>query len=161
MGCVRGQLLEEVSTREKSSAATPFANKAQIAEWIADYGQDSDFLRVRVRGECPRTGTTQFIPSDDVAVCRKHKAEGFAGFPKVLAVDVARFGDDRSVIGLRQGRQFQILGKYRGLDTVQLTRRVIEFQEREEPEATVVDGDGLGAGVIDQLRDRGFAHGLQ
>ena len=73
---------------------------------------------------------------------------------------MARFGDDRSVVGLRQGRKFRILGKYRGLDTVQLTRRVIEFQEREEPDATVVDGDGLGAGVVDQLRDRGFSRGL-
>jgi len=77
-----------------------------------------------------------------------------------LAVDVARFGDGRSVIGLRQGRLFRILAKYRGLDTVQLTRRVIDFEEREQPDASVVDSDGLGAGVVDQLRDRGFTSGL-
>ncbi len=136
------------------------SNKALIAQWAADYGEDSDFFRVRVRGECPRAGTTQFISSDDVAVCRKYKAEGFATLPKIMAVDVARFGDDRSVIGVRQGRKFRILGKYRGVDTVQLTRRVVEAREREEPDALIVDGDGLGAGVVDQLRDRGFSSGL-
>ena len=33
------------------------------------------------------------------------------------AADVTRFGDDQTVIGMRQRRKFQILGKYRGLDT--------------------------------------------
>jgi hypothetical protein len=142
------------------SRQSRFANKELIAQWEVDYGADSDFFRVRVRGECPRAGTTQFIPSDDVAACRKYKAEGVATFPKVLGVDVARFGDDRSVIGLRQGRKFQILAKLRGVDTVQLTHRVIAFRESEQPDAVVVDGDGLGAGVVDQLRDRGFSSGL-
>jgi hypothetical protein len=142
------------------SRTAKFTNKQQIAEWIQDYGEDSDFVRVRVRGECPRAGTTQFIPSDDVAACRKYTAEGVATVPKILAVDVARFGDDRSVIGQRQGRKFQVLGKYRGIDTVQLTRRVIEFQQREQPDATVVDADGMGVSVVDQLRDRGFSSGL-
>ncbi len=142
------------------SRQSKFANKELISQWAADYGEDSDFFRVRVRGECPRAGTTQFIPSDDVAACRKYKAEGVDTFPKILAVDVARFGDDRSVIGQRQGRKFQVLGKYRGIDTVQLTRRVIELQQREQPDATVVDADGMGVSVVDQLRDRGFSSGL-
>jgi hypothetical protein len=142
------------------SRTSKFSNKELIQQWATDYGEDSDFFRVRVRGECPRAGTTQFISSEDVAACRKYKAEGYASLPKIMAVDVARFGDDRSVVGLRQGRKFQILGKFRGLDTVQLTRRVIEAREREDPDAIVVDGDGLGAGVVDQLRDQGFSTGL-
>jgi hypothetical protein len=77
-----------------------------------------------------------------------------------MAVDVARFGDDRSVIGIRQGRQFRVLRKYAGLDTVQLAERVIEFMELEEPDAVVVDGDGLGAGVVDQIKHRGFGRKL-
>ncbi len=133
------------------------SNKALIAQWAADYGEDSDFFRVRVRGECPRAGTTQFISSDDVAVCRKYKAEGFATLPKIMAVDVARFGDDRSVIGLRQGRKFRILGKYRGVDTVQLTRRVVEAREREEPDALIVDGETSCAIAVSVLACMNFA----
>src|SRR5437016_5199520 len=78
--------------------------------------------------------------------------------PKVLAVDVARYGDDRSVIGLRQGRKFEIKAKLAKLDTVQVTERVIEVIDSDEPDAVVVDGDGLGAGVVDQLKHRA-AHG--
>ena len=133
------------------SRNSKFANKALIAEWATDYGEDSDFFRVRVRGECPRSGSSQLIPSDVVEICRKTKATAYSGLPKILAVDVARFGDDQTVIGLRQGRRFQILRKYRGLDTVQTAQHTIALIESLEPDATVVDGDGLGAGVVDHL----------
>ncbi len=92
--------------------------------------------------------------------CRKYRAEGFTTMPKVMAVDVARFGDDRSVIGVRQGRQFRILGLYRGLDLVQVADKVIGFIESEQPDATVIDGDGLGAGVVDILTHQNYGKGL-
>lgn len=137
-----------------------FTNKDQIKQWIEDYGEDSDFVRVRVRGECPRVGSTQLIPNDVVAACRKHKAYASSALPKIMSVDVARFGDDRSVIGIRHGRQFRVLAKLRGLDTVQLAERVITFINSDKPDAIVVDGDGLGAGVYDQIRHRGYGQGL-
>jgi hypothetical protein len=64
---------------------------------------------------------------------------------------VARFGDDQTVIGIRQGRKARILAKLKVLDTTQITARIIEFVEKEHPDAIVVDGDGIGAGVVDQL----------
>jgi len=142
------------------SRTSRFSNKELIAQWAADYGEDSDFFRVRVRGECPRSGSSQLIPSDAVAAARRYKAAGYKDLPKILSVDVARFGDDRTVIGLRQGRRFEILGKYRGMDTVETASRVVALIESHKPDATVVDGDGLGAGVVDQLRHRGFQEGL-
>lgn len=135
-------------------------NKEQIQKWIDDYGEDSDFVRVRVRGEFPRAGSSQFIPSDVVAMCRKYRAEGYKSLPKVLSVDVARFGDDQTVIGTRQGRLARILVKLRGQDTVQVAERVIRFIDDEKPDATVIDGDGIGAGVIDQLQHRGYGKRL-
>jgi hypothetical protein len=146
--------------RTVDSRTAKFTNKQQLAEWVESYGEDSDFCRVRIRGECPRAGSTQLIPNDVVALCRKYKAEGFAALPKILSCDVARFGDDRTVIGVRQGRQFRILAKLRGVDTVGTTNRVIDFIEKEEPDAVVVDGDGLGAGVVDQLNNRGYGRKL-
>lgn len=130
-------------------------NKAEIAKWEEDWGDDSDFFRIRVKGEFPRAGSTQFIPSDVVEACRKYKAEAFSGLPKILSVDVARFGDDQTVIGTRQGRKVQILKKLRGLDTVQVAERIIELMGEEEPDAIVIDADGIGAGVVDHLRYRG------
>ena len=50
-------------------------NKAQLAQWVLDYGEDSDFVRVRVKGVFPHTGSMQFISSElveagDVAAAR-------------------------------------------------------------------------------------------
>lgn len=131
-------------------------NKTEIDKWIKDYGEDSDFVRVRVRGEFPRAGSNQFIPSDIVAAARVSVLEGFTSLPKILSIDVARFGDDQTVIGLRQGRHFHILARYRGKDTVETAQYAIDWIEREKPDAIVVDGDGLGAGVIDNLNHRGY-----
>ena len=142
------------------SRESKFANKQLIAEWESQYGSDSDFFRIRVRGECPRAGSTQLIPSDAVAACRKFKAANYETLPKILAVDVARFGDDRTVIGMRQGRHFQILKKYSGLDTVQTVGHIISAIDMYGPDAVVIDGDGLGAGVCDQLKHRGYGDRL-
>ena len=139
------------------SRSSRFTNKQQIAEWTEDYGGDSDFVRVWVRGEVPRAASDQLIAHDVVAVCRKYKSEGHESLPKILAIDVARFGDDRTVVGVRQGRCFRILAKLRGLDTVETASRVIASIQSERPDAVVVDGDGLGAGVCDQLQHRGYS----
>jgi hypothetical protein len=155
-----GSFKHRWKTFQIDSRTVEGTNKAEIAKWIEDYGEDSDFVRVRVRGEFPRAGSSQFIASDIVAAARKGHAEGFHTMPKVLSVDVARFGDDQTVIGTRQGRKALILGKYRGLDTVQVAERTIEWMGKEAPDATVIDGDGLGAGVVDQIRFRGFGQRL-
>src|SRR5215472_4492481 len=140
--------------RSIDSRQSRFTNKALIQEWAERYGEDSDWFRYRVKGEAPRVGFAAFISPDAVDACRKFKAEGFESLPKILAVDVARFGDDRSIIGVRQGRKYRILGKYRGLDLVQLAAKVIEYIDKEEPDATVIDADGFGVGVFDIIQHR-------
>jgi hypothetical protein len=135
-------------------------NKEQLNRWVADYGEDSDFVRVRVRGEFPRAGSTQFIAGDVVAACRAFNAPPQSALPKILAVDVARFGDDQTVIGYRHGRKFVVLEKMRGKDLVFVAERVIHWRAEEEPDAIVVDADGLGAGVVDHLKFRGFGNRL-
>lgn len=147
-------------TYQIDSRTVEGTNRDQIKKWEADYGEDSDFFRILVKGEFPRRGSNQFISGESVALCRKFKAEGYESLPKVLSVDVARFGDDQTVIGWRQGRKLVVLARLRGLDTVQVAERVIEFIGREKPNATIVDGDGIGAGVIDQLQHRGFGKTL-
>lgn len=155
-----GRFKHRWKTFQIDSRTVEGTNKQQIEKWIADYGEDSDFVRVRVRGEFPRAGSSQFIPSDVVAACRKYRAEGYESLPKILSVDVARFGDDQSVAILRQGRKAQILGRYRGKDTVWMAEQTIQFIQQEKPDATVIDADGLGAGVVDQLAHRGFGQGM-
>jgi hypothetical protein len=76
--------------------------------------------------------------------------------PIVLGVDVARFGDDCSVIVVRQGRKIQQIYKYREMDLMQLSSRVVEAISLWRPHATFVDGAGIGAGVVDRLRQLGY-----
>ena len=75
--------------------------------------------------------------------------------PKILGVDVSYFGDDQSVIFLRQGISSKVLWRGREVDTVDLAGYVGEFIIRENIDATFVDAGGPGAGVIDQLKRLG------
>lgn len=154
-----GKLKHRWHHNQIDSRTCKMTNKEQLDQWVSDYGEDSDFVRVRVRGEFPRSGSLQFIPSDHVAEARARTVEHSVYFhmPVILGVDVARFGDDQSVILVRQGRKVSQIFKYRNLNTVQLAGRVIEKISQFKPQCTFVDVIGIGAGVVDQLVELGYA----
>jgi hypothetical protein len=151
-----GRFKHRWTTRQIDSRSCKMTNKEQIKKWEEDWGEDSDFFRVRVRGEFPRAGSNQFIPSDTVHKARKRTTLPTEGVPKILAVDVARFGTNRTVPALRQGRYMRALAKWRGLSTDQTTERVIKLIEEHKPDAVVIDEDGIGGAVVDQLRARDY-----
>lgn len=77
--------------------------------------------------------------------------------PKVvLAVDVARFGSDRSVILRRRGNNVEEIRTFHGLDTMQLAGWVIAAINEAQPSYICVDEIGVGAGVVDQLKEQGY-----
>lgn len=130
------------------------ANHKQIDEWIEDYGEDSDYVRIRVRGVFPRTGDIQFISSEDVAEAGRRSVDVYGFEPFVMGVDVARFGDAASVIYLRQGRDGRTHEplQFRGVDTMSLAQKVAELASHYKTDAVFVDGGGVGGGVVDRLR---------
>lgn len=132
-------------------------NQAQLAAWITEYGEDSDFVRVRVRGMPPRAGTLQFIGHDLVEAAMGREPMPKLDDPLVFGVDVARFGDDASVLCRRRGLDASSLpwNAWRGLDTMQLAARVADAARAEEPAAIFVDVGGVGAGVVDRLLQLG------
>lgn len=163
-----GRLRHRWSTRQIDSRTVPGTNLRQIQEWVDDYGEDSDFVRIRVRGVFPRVGSNQFIGSGLVeeSAAREftdlQRIENNAFAPTVIGVDVARFGDDQSVIYFRKGRDGRGIEplKYRGLDTMQLAGRVAEVlngsvKDAEVIDACFIDGGGVGGGVVDRLRQLG------
>lgn len=79
---------------------------------------------------------------------------GFA--PVVIGVDVARFGDDRSVIQVRQGLMAYQPQVYQGIDTMTLAGHAARAIDQHNPQAVFVDVGGMGAGVIDRLRQLGY-----
>lgn len=147
-----GKSAHRWKTLRVDSRDSMLSKKEQIAEWEEDYGSDSDFFRVRVRGEFPRMGSEQFISHDDVAICRKYRAPDQSKFPKILGVDVARFGDDSSVIFLRQGRKCTLVARLSSMDGDEVGFRVCEAAEEHDVDAIVVDADGVGVAVVDSIR---------
>lgn len=139
-------------TKQIDSRQAKKASLKQIQQWVDDYGEDSDFVRVRVRGVFPRAGTNQFISSDIVEQCISYVAEGYEGLERLIGVDVARFGEDQSVITRRQGRKVHQPVKFRGLDTMQLASKVVEQIDEYKPDAVFIDGVGVGSGVVDRVR---------
>lgn len=146
-----GKFKHRWKTLQVDSRHAKMADQKQIQAWIEDYGEDSDFVRVRVAGLFPRAGSNQFIPGDYVDGCKRYKAEGYEGLAKVFGVDVARFGDDQNAVAIRQGRKVIDLIKWRGMDTMQTAAKVVELIQEHEPDMVFVDGVGVGGGVVDRL----------
>ena len=169
-------------TLKVDSRTAKKASPKQIQAWLEDYGEDSDFFRVRVRGEFPNAASGQFIAEDDVEgavrryaaalAAKRHRLSNQAIAPEsiqltmddvedddaplAMAVDVARFGDDDSVVYLRRGPLAKMMGRWNGLSTDQLTAIVAGLIDEFQPDAVFVDGVGIGAGVVDQLRALGY-----
>ena len=140
--------------RQIDSRTVPGTNAELAAQWVKSWGEESDFVRVRVKGEFPRAGSLQFIASDVVDAAMVRDIPQTYVQPLILGVDVARFGDDATVIQPRRGRDARSLParRFRGLDTMQVAARVIEAAEELGADAVYVDEGGLGAGVVDRLR---------
>jgi hypothetical protein len=143
-------------TRHVDSRDSKLTNDDQIARWMEDYGEDSDFFRVRVKGEFPRSSSRQFIGTDLVDAARLRSCQSDPEAPRVMGVDVARFGDDQSVILLRQGDRLEgEIRRYHGIDLMQLASHVDQRIAEDQPDAVFVDGAGIGGGVVDRLRQLG------
>lgn len=146
------------SLAQIDSRTCKMTNKREINEWEDVYGEDSDFFRVRVKGQFPRLGVVQFIGNDivDAAMAMDIPFESHMTMPLILGVDVARFGDDQSVVSLRQGRKIISIWKFRELNTMQLATEVAAIIKDVRPDATFCDVVGVGAGVVDRLRMLNF-----
>jgi hypothetical protein len=155
-----GRFAHRWQGRQIDSRDVAMTNKAQIDSWVKDYGEDSDFVRIRVRGIFPRAGSLTFIDGErlDAAVARPLVADPAA--PLVMGVDIARHGEDQTVIGFRRGLDARSLPavKFRLPDLMQVASRVMEQVGLHKPDAVFVDSTGIGWGVHDRLRQLGCPH---
>ena len=131
-------------------------DKAVYEQLIQEYGPDSVQAHVEVYGEFPSAGDDQFIPVylvDDATQRPRYKD---ASAPIIIGVDPARFGADATVIAVRQGRDLNVIKRYRGDDTMEIVGRVIEAIEEFNPTLVVIDEGGLGAGIVDRLKEQRY-----
>ena len=139
------------------SRSVSITNKDQIGKWISDYGDDSDFVRVRVKGLFPKAEPDTLIPLDwiEAAMAREIPPEQSRG-PAVLGVDVARYGDDDSVVCVKNGRLVALVNYVHGYDTMQVTGMVKNICKEYKVSEIHVDVIGLGAGVVDKLGEDNY-----
>lgn len=78
--------------------------------------------------------------------------------PLIIGVDPARFGDDKTAIARRRGRQIYGLQKLSKLSVVEVANCISHIIKEEKPLRVNIDVGGLGAGVYDILVDRGLSH---
>ena len=129
--------------------------------WVEErkkvWGEENPIYQARVLGEFPDQGEDMLIPLSLLeAAVKREMPEPSATEPVILAVDVARFGSDKSVILRRRGTVVEEIDGYRGMDTMKLAGRVIDAMNRCDPDEVVVDEVGIGAGVVDRLREQGY-----
>lgn len=136
------------ATTTVDARLSKFSNKALIQEWQEDYGEDSDYFRVRVRGVPPRAGITNFIAGDIVHAARRRIITGatYAAWPMLMSIDPAHFGMDKSVITLRQGPFIHKQYKYSGLDGPDLAGRALDLW-RQFPAVKQILVESMGVGV--------------
>lgn len=162
-----------------SSRNSPRTNKDNIASLDRKYGKKSNVVRVRVDGEFPEQDDDIFIPisyveqSIDTDIC-DDTLRGIGEYvakngnkvsdPSKLNVvsigcDVARFGDDKTVIGFRMNEIVKIYKKYNGKDTTWTAGNIANLYKTlkfkygyKERIAVKIDDGGVGGGVVDQLR---------
>lgn len=130
-------------------------DQAVYNEIITEWGPESDEAKVEVYGQFPSQGDNQFMSRDLVEAAIEREVVTDRGAPLVMGVDVARFGNDHSVIRFRQGRDGRSIQRkrYKGLDNVQLAARVAEQADIHKPDAIFIGGGGPGGGVIDILKE--------
>lgn len=135
-------------------------NKQLFTQWAEDYGEDSDFFKVRVKGQFPDASSVQLIPNSWVQRAQVREVWVGPSDPLIMGVDVARFGHHRSCIYMRHGRDARMLFNpkehiYRQVDTMWLASRVSELALQHKPDAILIDGGGVGGGVVDRVRQLG------
>ena len=123
---------------------------------IDEYGSDSVQAHVEVYGMFPNASDDQFISVNvvDEAMRREKYKDNTA--PIIIGVDPARFGSDSTVIAVRQGRDVIAIKRHKGDDTMETVGRVIEAIEEYQPALVNIDEGGLGAGVVDRLKEQRY-----
>ena len=132
--------------------------EADVERFKLNYGEQSDVYRVRVLGEFPLSDVDSLISVDDVYKAIQREVKVQSQFEKKMGVDVARFGDDRTAIIVRQMEKITRKEVFSSLDTMQITGQVLRIAKEEhiKAENVFVDIIGIGAGVVDRLREQGW-----
>lgn len=137
---------------------TPRVDIDHARQMISQFGRDNPWVMATILGQFPPSGLNALIGPEEVeAAMERHLTPDRYEFSqKRLGVDVARFGDDRTVIFPRQGLAAFKPVEMRAARSNEIAARVALAKSRWSSELELVDGSGgYGAGVIDSLIQAG------
>lgn len=159
-----GSERERWSTRSIDSRSCKLTNKQQIAEWIADYGEDSDFCRVRILGKPPNASELQFIDNERIRAAQGRPVNPLPDEPLIAGFDVSGGGSAWNVIRFRRGQDgakippVRITGE-KGRDRAVLIGVCAELLKDQRPEhriAAMFVDSAFGSPIVERLHTLGF-----
>ena len=149
--------VKEITGDPDAPGRAPRISIQWAREQIDKFGRDNPWVLINVFGQFPPAQSNSLMGADEVneAMRRNLELREYRQDARILGVDVARYGDDRSVAFLRQGRKAYPPKVWRNIDLMTLAGEIARYMDAERPDATFVDQTGIGSGVVDRLQQLG------
>lgn len=153
---VFGNLKGKYIHRSIDTRKCRYTNKKQIAAWIEERGEDSDWVKAHIKGEAPNADDLQFIDNLRVQIARRrYIADPTA--PLILGLDFARGGKASNRLAWRQGRNGKPYPSRRipgdkTRDTTLMVTLISNEIDEKKPDAVCGDAGNMGGPIMDQLR---------
>jgi hypothetical protein len=141
-GCYRGDETGVISEIEMGELKSVMAESTFRQEILCDFTAASDNVLI----------TIDMVSN---ACARDHNESTLIYDPVIIGVDVARFGDDVSVIQVRIGKRADEPMIFKGCNNMELVGHLSHLCDRINPDAVFIDA-GRGEGVIDRMRQLGY-----
>jgi hypothetical protein len=159
-----GKHAERWDHRRIDSRTSRFTNKELLEQRLADYGEDSDYCRVRVLGLPPTADELQFIDLARIKAAQQRVPQSLPDDPLIVGVDVSGGGAAWNVIAFRRGNDARTIPRIRiagehTRDRSVLVGKLAEILRDERPgrkvSAMFIDM-AFGSPIYERLRALGF-----
>ena len=152
-GTVRITAFETPNVVEGKVKVPGLITREDVDERRQDWNEESDRYKGSVLAEFPERLDDTFVSSKDArdAVTRSLRQRG----PVIVACDVARYGSSKTVAVRREGPVARIVHRTQGRDTMQTANFLRRYLLENTVDYLLVDEPGVGAGVLDRLREMG------
>jgi phage terminase large subunit len=156
-----GYFFKQIVDPEKSTYAVKFVSaydakmvtRASIDLAIKKYGEDSDYVRVKVKGLPPLVDFAALFSDEDTIAMHEREYIPTDSDYSVVSCDPARFGNDESVVYARKGSSVNDRLALKGMDTMQVAKIVLDVIYRHNAQICLIDVIGIGSGVADRVRE--------
>jgi hypothetical protein len=156
--------VQEVNGDPDALDRSPRVDIKWARQQIEKFGKDNPWVLVNVYGKFPPSSLNLLIGPDEISAAMRrtvHEAE-VKYAQKKLGVDVARFGDDRTILARRQGLMAFPMDELRNARSFDIAARVMKIKSEWNTDIEFIDDTGgYGAGVVDTLFQSGQTpHGV-